>query len=597
MINKEVKSLPMIKWTGVLDKFITNCKCLPLNQVNNIKNNDDKNNNKNDEFSKEDWINFVAEQIYRRFKIRYNRNVEQGNHSINAYKTLMIYNEFTHIWEEYSQYGNFFASIISSNKNVDSTSESLAQAIMNYLGVKSVLNTIPPAYSGTRYQLFLNGIYDFVEDKFIEAEDVEELEVNGEKIKVEELGFLNKHLHRIIYNHKPKPPIIENPKTKEKWDFREWLLKVNNNNKERAKWLLFLIGICILPNANIGTNVMLVGPSGSGKSTIGSIIKNIYVGGAGSAVAQFDKNNTRDIVNSSFEVKTLGDDHPFRGSLTEETNFVHLSEMNKVKLTERACILYDKFCDNEMEARKMGKNSVVLSPTPTLYMEGTGFPKMETVKNGVERRTFPFKIEPSDDLIDYRVKGIPQEQIFSNDIILQWVVRSAFKTIRKYVDEEDYESIKINMQYFETPEFINEWKDEFVSGGDEISEFYNSVLYPAMEERVVKAKDTQSWLLNESMLYEIYKEFERDRDVPDTFIKGRSSFLESIKAKLERSSFSIEPIKKYHAEGNDSRLGLDLSFLNSIFNLRDDLSHLDYESGEYAKKKKSDWFVIEYEGQ
>lgn len=587
LMKKEelIKELPSFKWTYKLNKFIANVK------ATSAKKSDD---DSSDKISKDDWIEFVSIKIFETFKIRYKRDVKQGSHSINAYQSLMIYNEYSHIWEEYSKYGNYFASIISKTKQVDVNSESLAQSLMGLLGVKNVFNTIPPAYSGTRYQLFLNGIYDLAKDKFMPSESIEELEDNGEMISVEKMGFVSKHMHRIMFNERPKAPIIESGG--KRWDFRKWLLKVNNNNKERAEWLLFMIGVCSLPNVNVGANFMLIGPSGSGKSTIGSIIKTIYMGDPHSEIGQIESADSQNIVNSSFEAKTLGEEFPFRGSLDEETNFVHLSEMNKTNLNEQACVLYDKFCDNEMEARKMKSESFSLSPTPTLYMEGTGFPKMETVKNGVERRTFPFKIEPTEDLVDYRVSGMSPDRVFSSDKVIQWVVYHAFKKIREIIPEEEYASIKVNMQYFDVPDFIKVWKNEFISGGDEISEFYSHILRPAMENRVIKKGYKRTYMLNEEMLYRLYKSFEESRDVPIKFIKGRKSFTENIMAQLERSGFNVAPVKDYHLEETDEQLALDLVFLNSVLDLEPDLTPEEYEDGSFANKKKMDWFSIEYEG-
>src|SRR5699024_11336907 len=72
-------------------------------------------------------------------------------------------------------------------------------------------------------------------------------------------------------------PIFGHPDG-EDWDFRTWLLKINNNDPEKVQWLLYVMGLCMLPNVNIGANVMLRGDSGSGKSTIGTLISKVYTG-------------------------------------------------------------------------------------------------------------------------------------------------------------------------------------------------------------------------------------------------------------------------------------------------------------------------------
>src|SRR5699024_10140723 len=375
----DIDRLPAQRWAEQIDGFVRKLKCSPQLEVGSpdrIKNMDDR-------------VEFVAIQILNIFDIRYGREKFTDSHSLNSTKTLMIYNPFGCMWVSYSNVADVLTSALYKNLNADSHVEALADSISSKLGVPTVKNTIPPLYKGTRYQLFLNGVYDLVDDVFFEYDaDIDKNTKfyikKNKQVLVKDMGFTSKHVHNILFDMKPEPPILEEEMSDGgDWDFREWLLKICNNDEDKKQWLLYLMGLSILPNVNIGANIILQGDSGSGKSTIGTLISNMYTGSEEGYGYMYD-NTVGELVNNQNTANTLNEDFPFRGTLTSRVNFVHLSEMNGTYMSEAAGTMYDKFADNDLDAKKLHAQSQKLNPSPTLFMEGTKWAAFDTVKNGVE---------------------------------------------------------------------------------------------------------------------------------------------------------------------------------------------------------------------
>src|SRR5699024_6239568 len=186
-------------------------------------------------------------------------------------------------------------------------------------------------------------------------------------------------------------------------------------------------------------------------------------------------NTVGELVNNQNTANTLNEDFPFRGTLTSRVNFVHLSEMNGTYMSEAAGTMYDKFADNDLDAKKLHAQSQKLNPSPTLFMEGTKWAAFDTVKNGVERRTLPVALEPTEDLKYYTTEFTEKKELFESDLILTWLVRACCKAIRKERNRRYLGAIHINLLKESIPDFARKCRNELISGGDEISMFYNLI--------------------------------------------------------------------------------------------------------------------------
>lgn len=573
--NFDVNRLPAQKWADEIDRF-----------ASNVRNSSAINGEGGEKLSNmDDKITFVASNICSTFEVRYGRNKFNDKHSLNATKTLMIYNPFGCIWMPYATVADILTSSLRKNLSADSHVEALADAVAAQLGTPVPKNTIPALYTGTRYQLFLNGIYDLVDDRFMEFDtDIDEhtkLYLRKNKlVPISEIGFTEKHMHNIIFDMKPDPPIFEEElEDGGDWDFREWLKKINGNDPARVEWLLYCMGLCILPCVNIGANVILRGDSGSGKSTVGTLISKMYTGSDDGYGFLYD-NTVDGLVNSQHTVDTMNEDFPFRGALTPKVNFVHLSEMNGIRMSESGSTLFDKFADNDLDGKKLHAESVKLSPSPTLFMEGTKWASFDTVKNGVERRALPVALTPTKDLKHYVTMDIDKKELFENDVILTWLVRECYKTIRKVRNNKRLANIHIDLMREQVPPFVQEWRNQIVAGGGDIEAFYE-----LMEDALIPEKP-----ISFEMLHDIYKINCERRGMK--YPKQRDSFVEAITAKLESKGYHIRHKQKRYKEPNLFNVGIDTKELEKQMELPYRLMPNIYTKNGYGRFETNDWFEL-----
>lgn len=579
----DIERLPAQRWAMYVNTFSKTLKYSPVMAGDDasgetpIKNMDER-------------INHACHQILAKFKIRYGHNKYSDSHSLNATKTLMIYNPFGCVWLPYANVADILTSTLNKNLSADSHVEALADAIAYELGTPMPRNTVPANYSGTRYQLFLNGIYDLKDDVFMEydkdiSEDTELYLKKRKKVKIEDMGFTEKHVHNILFDMNPDAPIFEdelppNHPEGEDWDFRTWLYKLNGENKEKVDWLLYVMGLCALPSVNIGVNVILRGDSGSGKSTIGNLISKLYTGSDDGYGYLYD-HGVSELVNDQHKADTLNEDFPFRGNLTPKMNFIHLSEANGITLNDNASALYDKFADNNLDAKKLHATSLKLSPSPTLFMEGTKWVNFNTVKNGVERRTLPVSLNPTPDLHYYTAEDTEKKELFESDLILTWLIRACFKKIRQFRGTDRLNNITVNLMREELPDFVKAWQDEIISGGDEITAFYDIIKDAIIQHRPISFE----------MLYDLYIESCDRRGVK--YRKNMRNFTEAIEAKLESQGYILHKKGERFKEENIDRIGIDTNEISKMIELPTKLTFAQYNVTGYGRYLSNDWFELE----
>lgn len=583
----DVNRLPAQKWASYINAYTKSLKYNPVLSGEDSSNTTPMKN-------MDDRINYVCHHIVQNFTIRYGRNKYNDSHSLNATKTLMIFNPFGCVWLPYANVADMLTSALNKNLSADSHVEALADAIASELGTPMPSNTVPANYSGTRYQLFLNGIYDLKEDVFMEydkdiTQDTELYIKKRKKVKITDMGFTEKHVHNILFDMNPDPPVFEdelptNHPEGTDWDFRTWLYKLNGENQDKVDWLLYVMGLCVLPCVNIGVNVLLRGDSGSGKSTVGSLISKMYTG-ADDGYGYLYDSSVEGLVNDQHKASTLNEDFPFRGSLTPKVNFIHLSEANGISLNDDASALYDKFADNNLDAKKLHASSLKLAPSPTLFMEGTKWVNFNTVKNGVERRTLPISLNPTPDLRFYTAEDTEKKELFESDLILTWLIRECFKKIRQFRGTERLNNITVNLMRETLPPFVKEWQDEIISGGDEITAFYDII------KDAIKIHKPISF----EMLYDLYIESCERRGVSLKYRKNMRNFNEAIEAKLISKGYKLKSKGERFTETNIDNIGIDINKISEMIEVPDKLTATSYDVTGYGRFLSNDWFELEKE--
>lgn len=436
---------------------------------------------------------------------------------------------------------------------------------------------VPEPYNGSRYILFENGVFDCLTQKIISVEPTSIpsehdcnipyvnfdsfLEINGEEIPIYQVGFIEKHKHFIKLDLDIQAPNYKGYGNTETWNPETWLLKTANNNLEKAKYILTIIGMMIVPNHWFNAFIEINGKSGSGKTVITNIAKSIY---GGNDVA----------IPEDFTIEQAQDNFPFRGLVNQNTALVHITEVNGTYLNANMISLFNSFANSSMEMKQMGDVSVKLTPPPLLVLEGVSWAKFDNTKTGVARRLLPL------DLTDADTKGYRSshnKDIFAFKKVVQWFAKAAVLAFSDLTHGDDHFSFNID-DTSTLPIFAQKWHMLAINAGDDLMNTYMLKI----------KKSLHSGYLPIRMMYEIYQKSVEDDDPEQKRSRKFRSFKDALKMYLSED-FDVE-VKDDLQKHSEDELGIDLHDLTNAMELPKGLEN--YNNTHYGKFSIPYWFKI-----
>lgn len=438
----------------------------------------------------------------------------------------------------------------------------LASFIFERLRNSKTVIEVPEPYSGSRYILFNNGIFDCSSQELIEIKPAvatskhnfriptisfgTNLEIDGEPKPLIEVGFTEKHKHFIDLDLNADVPTYKGYGQTETWDPQTWLLKTANNKPEIANYILEIIGMMLVPNHWFNAFIEINGKSGSGKTVITNIAKSIY--------------NGNDIaIPEDFTIDQAQDNFPFRGLVNPNTALVHITEINGSYLNANMISLFNSFANSSMEMKQMGDVSVKLTPPPLLVIEGVAWAKFDNTKTGVSRRLLPLDLTESD---TRHYRSLHGKDIFRFKKVIKWFAKEAVLAFANMTKGDDHFQFSIDDP--ETlPTFAQKWHMMAINAGDDL-----------MNTFMLKIKESlHNGFLQLKMMFELYNQSVLDDDPDRKHSRKFPSFRDALKMYLQED-FNVEVLNdlQYH---NQDDLGIDLEHLEQAMNLPKDIQEYD----------------------
>lgn len=534
-------------------------------------------------------------------------NEKHWKHSDSKADLLRVYNPESLMWERIEPFLSVVLTAVVGPFQGGEI-EKLATYILNKGMMDGTVKLVPETYTGLRYQLFSNGIYDLKYNKLIEIpeqriQDEPVYKRNGEisgtvsyltpqvqvpiygdeideetgepkqvdSLNIPQLGLTPKHLHNIEFpDVKMKNPKYASNDPEHPWNIDEWFYRIAGCDKEVMKYILMVVGVMLVPNHRFNAFIEINGAPNSGKTTLLNIVDAIY------------NNPLSTLMGAS--ITSFKDPFPFRGRVTENTDIVHITEVNGAYLNESDVDFLNSFANNEMQMKQMGSESVTLTPPPLIVLEGKGWARFSSVQTGVARRLLPVDITNSD------TKGFVSKryhrQVFMRPKVLQRIALLAMRALHDYTKGDDYFMFQID-NLDSLPIFAQQWHTDAVTAGDENMKTFITRIKPAL----------RSGKIHMTMLYELYKQ-SLAVEYPDgtersKVTRGIRSFRETVPVFL-KDSFNIQPIKGMVRVPQDE-LGINLTNkdggIGEFVEVPSTMS--DYERSNYAKLRLPNWYTIE----
>lgn len=498
------------------------------------------------------------------------------------HENVLMYNPDTLSWQSMEYF-----SLLALSAVIPSATLSQGWALGNYLFTHIHLQhldwKVPEPYSGSRYVLFDNGIFDAKNKQLIPIHEdyidyypggnspvmtavlgqVQTLDVDGKKKTLAQMGFTDKHVHHFSLDlNAPNPEYASNvPDVK--WTPKDWTLKTSNNRSDEANYLLRCLGTMLVPNHSFNAFLEINGLSGGGKTKLVEIVKSIY-----------GRESTA--VKTGFTLDDVSDNFPFRGTVTQDTALAHITETNGAGLKNSTIPLINSFANSEMQIKQLGGVSVELTPPPFLVMEGKGWVLFDNTKTGVARRLLPLDISKAQTK-HYLCRRYGKD-VFMQPKVLAWFAKEAMLAYADMTKGNDH--FKFSIDNIKTlPKFAQKWHLDAINAGDDV-----------MNQFVERMKHIlKPGYISTELLFKLYQQSAL-LDDPDAFQRKLRSFKEAILVYL-RQSFNLEKIKQ-PAKFSEEQLAFSFDELQKMLPLPPEISN--YATTKFAKYTTTNWYKLTY---
>ncbi|WP_215388680.1 hypothetical protein [Staphylococcus aureus] len=386
-------------------------------------------------------IRQLAQYLMKHFKIRYTVN-QNIHHEVKSSEVLMILNTESFIWVPFGMVADKFISVLEIHMNVLPLIEALANEIVDELGVPLPNNTMPPIYSGTRYQLFLNGILDIETFQFTHYKSISadtKLENMGAPMYIESVGFINKHVHNTFFKDN-----FENIKVNVQ--IEKWLDDISNHNDDLKKWLLYIIGLAILPNANIGANIVF---KNNNSFYMKDIIESLYIGVNGQINHLYEY--TMNYNSMMADMSEFNDLPNIVKDINYRMNLLYLKGRLQEKVNTASAKTFKAIANNEVNINQVNRLRRLIKPTPTLIIESDDWPKMKVNQHPIKNVILPFEVTNTDIKID-----------INDSYFIQYLTKRVLKALHEIKDAR-FDYLSVRFKPTEELKEIKKWKSQIQS--------------------------------------------------------------------------------------------------------------------------------------
>ncbi|MBM6772401.1 hypothetical protein H5991_02570 [Ligilactobacillus agilis] len=479
-------------------------------------------------------------------------------------ENIMVYNPEKGYWEK----AVYILRLILDAFHKEYTERNVTEIANIICGkVNSLRGTINlrKQYSGSRYLLYENGIFDLKEMKLNPIKTIknpsgivgidfgQKFDINGEKLSVPEMFFTSKHMHmRDLMVDSPLPsfPIST---ANEIWTPHDWLLRTNDGKQEQVTYFLQLLGAMLVPNHFFECFIEINEKDTSDKNVLLSLVKEIY-------------NN--DSIKLNYKLSELKRKKPFSGKVDAHTNIIGISEANGAVLSAKETNLISALVNIE---------SMILpglNPLPLLVIESEGWLKFNDVKNtgsGINRRLLPLDLTESDDKCHFPLSA------FKNKEVIDWFNWQALVALHDLT--EGNENFIFEIDDIKTlPDFARRWHFTAVNGDDEYMKHFIEYIKPTLHVGYLPIP----------LMYQLYSGLARLEN-RDEYIKSPKSFKDVFCTYLDEE-YGIENYGGTLRKIEEEELGIDFSELNNMIELSKVIN--EYRNSIYAKYPIPDWIQI-----